>query len=85
MRQVYKLPLVLEPQPEGGYTITCPLLPNLITEADTLEEVIPNVTDAVTALLEAYQEMNLPLPDILQPVSQNAPLLAETLIQMEAA
>ena len=85
MRQVYKLPLVLEPQPEGGYMITCPLLPNLITEADPLEEVVPNVTDAVAALLEAYQEMNLPLPDILQPVSQKSPLLAKTLIQMEAA
>ena len=30
MQNIYKLPLVLEPQPEGGYTITCPLLPNLI-------------------------------------------------------
>ena len=44
MQNIYKLPLVLEPQPEGGYTITCPLLPNLITEADTLDEVIPNVS-----------------------------------------
>ncbi len=32
LEQVYKLPLVLEPQPEGGYVITCPLIPNLITE-----------------------------------------------------
>ena len=44
MQNIYKLPLVLEPQPEGGYTITCSLLPNLITEADTLDEVIPNVS-----------------------------------------
>lgn len=26
MQQMYKLPLVLDPQPEGGWTITCPLL-----------------------------------------------------------
>jgi antitoxin HicB len=44
---IYKLPLVLEPQPEGGYTITCPLLPNLITEADTWEEILANVSDAL--------------------------------------
>lgn len=54
MENIYKLPLVLEPQPEGGYTVTCPVLPNLITEADTLKDVIPNVTDALTALIEAY-------------------------------
>lgn len=27
---VYKVPLVLEPQPEGGYTVTSPLLPELL-------------------------------------------------------
>ncbi len=52
MSTIYKLPLLLEPQPEGGYTITCPLLPNLVTEADTLEQVIPNVADALAALLK---------------------------------
>ena len=26
----YKIPLVLTPQPEGGYTVTSPLLPELI-------------------------------------------------------
>ena len=53
MEPIYKLPLVLEPQPEGGYTITCPLLPNLVTEADTLEEVIPHV--AVALILRSFQ------------------------------
>ena len=64
MQNIYKLPLVLEPQPEGGYTITCPLLPNLITEADTLDEVIPNVSDALAALIETYEDLNQPLPSI---------------------
>jgi hypothetical protein len=41
MKTIYKLPLILEPQPEGEYTVTFPLLPELITEADTLEEVMP--------------------------------------------
>ena len=50
---IYKLPLVLEPQPEGGWTITCPILPGLVTEADTLDEISINVTDAIEALLEA--------------------------------
>lgn len=46
-RALYKLPLVFEPQPEGGYTVTCPVLPDLVTEGDTVAEALTNVTDAV--------------------------------------
>lgn len=84
MKNIYKIPLVLEPQPEGGYTITCPLLPNLITEADKLEDVIPNVSDALEALIEAYQDLNQPLPSILQPITDNVILYSETLIPVGA-
>ena len=35
---MYRIPLVFTPQPEGGYTVTSPALPELITEGDTLEE-----------------------------------------------
>ena len=36
----YKIPLILSPQPEGGYTVTSPLLPELVTEGDTAEEAL---------------------------------------------
>lgn len=85
MQQIYKLPLVLEPQPEGGWTITCPVLPGLITEADTMDEVVPNVTDALQAFIEMHQDLNQPLPEILQPISENKPLWTETLIGLKAA
>lgn len=85
MENIYRLPLVLEPQSEGGWTITCPILQGLITEADTIDEIIPNVTDALESLIEGYAEMNLPLPEALQPVNQNAPFLTETVIQLKAA
>ena len=85
MENIYKLPLVMEPQPEGGWTITCPVWPGLITEADTLDEVSINVTDAVEALIEAYDELNQPLPEVLQPIRNTAPFLTETLIHLEAA
>lgn len=84
MKNIYKLPLILEPQPEGGYTITCPLLPNLITEADTLEEVLPNVSDALSAIIEAYQDLNQSLPPILQPISETTILWTESLISIGA-
>ncbi|HMT08573.1 MAG TPA: type II toxin-antitoxin system HicB family antitoxin [Pyrinomonadaceae bacterium] len=81
----YKLPLVLDPQPEGGWTITCPILPGLVTEADTVDEIRTNVTDAIEALLEGYEELGQPVPDALQPVRSSAPFMAETLIHLEAA
>jgi antitoxin HicB len=64
MENIYKLPLVLDPQPEDGWTITCPILPGQITEADTLDEVSANVTDALEALIEGYEELNQPLRNI---------------------
>lgn len=65
MEHLYKIPLVLVPQPEGGYTVTSPLLPELITEADTLDELVPNVQDAVRAVIEIYEDLGKPLPPSL--------------------
>ena len=42
----YKLPLVLTPQPEGGFTVTSPLLPELVTKGDSLDEALASVKDA---------------------------------------
>ena len=67
MTQIYKVPLHLEPQPEGGYTVTSPLLPELVTEGDTLDEAIENVRDALMAVIEIYEERGRKLPaNILQ-------------------
>ncbi len=59
----YKIPLLLTPQPEGGYTVTSPLLPELVTEGDSLSEALENVQDAFEAVLELYQEMGRSLPE----------------------
>lgn len=48
-----KLVLNLETAEEGGYIVTSPLDPELITEADTLEEAFDNARDAAQALKEA--------------------------------
>ncbi len=74
---IYRLPLVLEPQPEGGWTITCPILRGLVTEADTIDEILPNVTDALKCLIEGYRTLNQPLPKVLQPIDASEPLCME--------
>ena len=59
---IAKVPLILSPQPEGGYTVTSPLLPGLITEGDTITEALFNAQDAFQALVEMYEYFNDPLP-----------------------
>ncbi len=56
------IPLSLEPQPEGGYTVTSPALPGLVTEGETVEESIDNAWDALLCLLEGYEELGRPAP-----------------------
>jgi len=80
MSQVYKLPLVLEPQPEGGYVVTCPVLPELITEGDTIQNALTNANDALAAIVDAFRELGQPLPPALQPSQENAPLWIETVL-----
>jgi len=82
---IYRLPLVLEPQPEGGWTITCPILPELITEAETLEAIAPNVADCLAAVIEIYEYTKKPLPYVLNPINENSLMMTETLIRLEAA
>jgi antitoxin HicB len=77
---VYKLPLVLSPQPEGGFTVTSPVLPELITEGDSISEAMANAQDALAAVVELYQDLGRPLPAGTQVAEENSPVWLETLI-----
>jgi antitoxin HicB len=48
-----KLVLTLEEADEGGYVVTSPLDPELMTEAETLEEAFANARDAAKALKQS--------------------------------
>ena len=77
---MYRLPLVYTPQPEGGYTVTCPLLPELITEGDTLREAQANVRDAFEAVVELYEEQGRPLPASITLPATGEIVWSETLL-----
>lgn len=83
LNSIYKLPLVLEPQSEGGYTITCPVLPELITEADSMGEVNANVADALAAIIEFYENLGRPLPQVLHPLQTNSTIWLETVVSID--
>ena len=76
----YKLPLVFEPQPEGGYTVTSPLLPELVTEGDDFEDALENVRDALEAVIEIYQDLGRTLPPELLISDQSGEVRADLVI-----
>jgi antitoxin HicB len=80
MPDLYKVPLVLSPQPEGGYTVTSPVLPELITEGDTLEEAMANVEDALRAALEMCEDLGKTLPANLRQDAASDPIWFEYLV-----
>lgn len=76
----YKIPLVLIPQAEGGYTVTSPLLPELVTEGETVEEALANVRDALAAVIETYKDLGRNLPRNAEIADASGPLWIETLV-----
>ena len=52
-----ELVLTLEAAEEGGYVVTSPLDPELITEAETVEEAFANARDAMEALRESREKL----------------------------
>lgn len=59
---LYRVPLVFTPQSEGGFTVTSPVLPELVTEGDTIQEGLANARDALSAVIEIYAEQGRALP-----------------------
>jgi predicted RNase H-like HicB family nuclease len=52
-----------EEQPEGGYTVTFPGIPGVITEGDDLKEAWFNAREALELILEARAEAGEGLPE----------------------
>jgi len=51
-----KLRIVLEPSPEGGYTVYVPSLPGCISEGDSLEKALENIREAIDLYLEPVED-----------------------------
>ena len=54
---------IFEPAEEGGFVVTVPKLPGLVTEGDTFEEAMEMVKDAIKGYLEVLQENKEEIPD----------------------
>jgi antitoxin HicB len=59
---VYSYTVLFEPAEEGGYVVTCPALPGVVTEGDTLREARAMAKDAIALYLESLRHDGLPIP-----------------------
>jgi len=54
---------VFDPEPEGGFTVTCPALPGLVTYGETLEQARAMAQDAMDGLIEVMLEGGETVPE----------------------
>lgn len=50
--------VILEPSEEGGFTVYVPGLRGCVSEGETEEEALENIRDAISAWLDAWDEVN---------------------------
>ena len=58
----YSFTVFFEPAAECGYVVTCPALPGLVTEGDTLAEARKMARDAIRAYLESLRKDGEAIP-----------------------
>ena len=71
--------MILTPQPEGGYTVTCEELPELLTEGDSVDESLKNAEDAFASTLELYEDLGYSLPESIQVSDEEVPTITSPL------
>jgi predicted RNase H-like HicB family nuclease len=55
--------LEYQPEPEGGYTVTVPMLPGCVTYGDTFENAMEMAKDAISAWVAVAKEDGIPIPE----------------------
>ena len=57
----YSFTVAYEPADEGGYVVTCPALPAVVTQGETLEEARAMATDAIHLVLQSLIDNGEPI------------------------
>ena len=68
VEQSKEFTVILEPQEGGGFTVTVPALPEVVTEGDTETEALKMAEEAIRMVLEYRREKDLPIPSDTVPV-----------------
>lgn len=57
-----KFTVILEPQEDGGFTVTVPALPGCISEGETREETLSNIKEVIELYIGVLKEDGKPIP-----------------------
>lgn len=54
---------VFDPDPDGGFVVTCPALPGLVTHGDTIEKAREMAQDAMEGFISVLVEDGAEVPE----------------------
>jgi antitoxin HicB len=63
MKRTYTF--VFDPDPDGGFVVTCPALPGLVTHGDTIEEARMMARDAMEGYVAVLVEDGEQVPEMV--------------------
>ncbi|WP_246167862.1 type II toxin-antitoxin system HicB family antitoxin [Thermosulfurimonas marina] len=61
--KVLNFTVILEPDPSGGYVVSCPELPGCYSQGETVGEALENIKEAILLTLEDLADSREPLPE----------------------
>ena len=72
----YDFTIVLEPQAEGGFTVSVPALPEVVTEGETEPEALAMAEEAIRMVLGYRRDHGLPIPGDTAPTVRKITIAA---------
>jgi antitoxin HicB len=67
MSDKFDFTVILEPQAEGGFTVSVPALPEVVTEGENEAEAMAMAEEAIRAVLAYRLDHGIPIPGDTQP------------------
>lgn len=71
----HRFTVIFEKEDAGGYHVFCPTLPGCHTQAETIEEGVRNIREAIELYVESLTEDGLPVPEediLIKPIEITA-------------
>jgi antitoxin HicB len=69
----YLYTVLYEPAEEGGFVVTVPALPGLVTQGETLAEARAMAYEAIEGYIESLEKDHLPIPS--EEVNSSQPIM----------
>jgi len=63
MNKTHRYKIHLEPEPEGGYTVTVPSLPGCVTYGDNYQYALQMAQECIEGFLESLAKNGQPIPE----------------------